>query len=572
MRKSTLFVLAALFAATSVFAQAASRGQRRPTEGQNISQLRQQVLSGRHSNGSAQLRAELKRQAEAKQTLVTNRASRRADAISTDDTPEGIVRDGLIASYQGIAYSWFSGFYDSSSDGSQATIVEGTDGNLYIKGLTPTLYDDDYFWIKAEKGEGENEYIVNKQIAGIYYYYSGETEDDYIAALQYNEVSGNYEEIEDGVITFTYKDGVLTSDADVEYGIVYYDAEDDEWYWEGSVYWNFKAQPLTETYAELPDGVEAEEFILQSTEGGKKVQLAIVGDKVYVQSYSSVPGWYVGTISGDKVTFENGQFLGFDSYYESYDWFITATTAEEWDEEYEEYYTAATISDNIVFDYDAEAKTLTAAEDAAMFVNGSKSRIYYAERYLAPRFFVFNEVPAVPADPEISYFWDYDEDYESAELDFSIIATDVEGNYINPDKLSYQLYVDNEVFVFEQDEYDNLDADYDELPYGFSDGYWIGSTYLALFFQPAENVGLQSIYRGAGVEKRSNIVVYDVNTGDIDVVTGVKPAVKTQTKAVAAEGYYDAQGRKVQAGAKGFVIKTVTFADGTKKNYKVVRR
>ena len=405
-------------------------------------------------------------------------------------------------------------------------------------------------------------------MAGYYSYYD---EDDYITRLEYDEDSGYYYEAENTDIHFTYVDGVLTLAEGVEYGIVY--ADEGDWAWDGAAYWDFKAEPLGETYAELPEGAVAEEYILQSADGGKKVQLAIVGDKVFVQSYSTVPGWYVGVISGNKVTFANAQFLGYDSYYESYQWLTTATWTEEWDEESEDYYIVNTITDNVVFDYDAEAKTLTAADDAALYINGAKDRIYYAERYLSPRFFVFEEVAAVPADPEITAFWDYDEDYESAELDFNIPTSDVDGNYINPDKLSYQLYVDDEVFVFEQDEYEDLDADYDELPYGFSDGYWIGSTYLSLFFQPAETVGLQSIYRGAGVEKRSNIVVYNVNTGSIDVVTGIREtAADNRVKAVASEGYFDVAGRQVSADAKGFVVKSVTFADGSKKSYKVVRK
>ena len=562
MRKFTLIILAALLAATTTFAQTNSREQRHPAKGQSLAQFQRSARQGSRAV-SKQLRAEqntLQRQHKA----VSKQQVRRAAGISFDETPEGTVIDNLVASYKGIAYSWFYGWYDSSSDGNSATIVEGTDGNLYIKGLTPVLYDDDYFWIKAEKAEGENEYVVHKQVAGYYSYYD---EDDYITRLVYDEESSYYVEAEDTDLKFTYKDGVLTLAEDTYYGIVYED--EGEWEWDGAVYWNFKAEPLTETYAVLPEGVEAEEFVLQYDEGAKPVQLAIVGNKVYVQSYSTVPGWYVGTISGDKVTFENNQFLGYDTRYTSFQWLTTATLSEEWDEEYEEYYTAATITDRLEFDYNAEARTLTAPENTALFINGAKDRIYYAERYLNPRFFVFNEVAAVPADPEITNWWDYDEYYESAELDFNISTTDVDGNYITPAKLSYQVYVDDELFVFEQDEYEDLDGDYDELPYGYSDGYWIGETYLSLFFQPAKSVGLQSIYRGGGVENRSNIVVYDLETGDTGLVTGIS---RTETKTVSDEGYYDATGRKVAADAKGFVIKTVTFADGSKKSYKVIRK
>ena len=45
----------------------------------------------------------------------------------------------------------------------------------------------------------------------------------------------------------------------------------------------------------------------------------------------------------------------------------------------------------------------------------------------------------------------------------------------------------------------------------------------------------------------------------------------TVAKEVASESYVDLSGRKVSADAKGLVLKTVTYADGTKKTVKVVR-
>ena len=487
-----------------------------------------------------------------------------ANGITFDETPEDTLVDNLQVSFNGIAYSWLSGFYDSSTEAAAGTIVEGTDGNLYIKGMTPNLYDDELYWIKAEK-TGDGEYVIKKQPAGLYTSYD---ELDYLTVMEYSEEEGSYIEAAQTDLKVTYKDGVLAqADPNVVYGIVYED--EGSWTWEGEVYWNLKMQPMTETYATLPEGAVVEKFVLQHANGAKDAQVAFVGDKVYVQSYATVPGWYVGTISDNKVTFKSGQFLGFDTYYESYQWLVAATVVEEWDEEYQEYYDVPTIVSEVTFDLDAATKTMTAPEGTALYINGGKDKVYYAEAYKSPKFFIFNEVVATPADPVITKFWPYDESYENAELDFSVPLTDVDGNYITPDKLSYKIYVDDQPFTFTQDEYEGLDKDYDELPYGFTDNSWIGQTYLCIFFDPAKNIGIQSIYRGLGVEKRSNIVYYNVETGETEIVDAIG-GVETMDTHVQAT--YDLTGRKVSAKQKGLVLKTVTLSDGTSKTIKVINK
>jgi hypothetical protein len=89
-------------------------------------------------------------------------------------------------------------------------------------------------------------------------------------------------------------------------------------------------------------------------------------------------------------------------------------------------------------------------------------------------------------------------------------------------------------------------------------------------------VGIQSIYRGAGVERRSNIVYFDLATSQIvtepwnDETVGIAPAqTSTDVKAVS---YYDATGRRVNADAKGLIIKSVTLSDGTLQNIKVINK
>ncbi|MBQ9637823.1 MAG: hypothetical protein IJV36_08040 [Prevotella sp.] len=521
-----------------------------------------------------------------------------AKAHGIVDQPAGKLYENEIVSFYGVAYNWLYGLYATDTDAGIAQVVEGDDGNIYIKGLTPVLYADEYYWIKAERAGGDT-IVVKKQPAGIYDWGDGTYEVDYIARVhQYTYVDEDdgetyidYEEAEDSDIKFIYKDGNLTGTSDIQgttdyypeygYGIIYTTEDEagfeiDDAYWDNSLYWNFESRVNNEVISTLPDDATAEDMVLKYKQNGenqaKLISAAFVGSDFYFKPYNYVDGWIKGSVEGNKVVVKSGQYLGIDSYYETHAWAHTATVEQLYDDYYEEYYDYGTITDELQFDYDADTKALKATE-GAIFIDGARDDIYYADYYNEPEIYVFEEVAATPADPVITNFWDYDEYYESSELDFTIPTVDVDGNFIIPSKLFYSIYVDDEVFELDGDEYETFDDIYAEVPYGFTDNYWIGDTYACLFLQPANNIGLQSIYRGAGEERRSNIVFYDVNSGEIyTVATAIENAVAGESKVVSSEAYYDAVGRQVQPSAQGFVIKTVTFADGSKKSYKVVRK
>ena len=92
---------------------------------------------------------------------------------------------------------------------------------------------------------------------------------------------------------------------------------------------------------------------------------------------------------------------------------------------------------------------------------------------------VYNEfhlVPAVPADPvlyEDSWFDSGEEDGYSC-FDFTVLAEDVDGNYIDPTHLVYSIFTDDDVpFVFEAATYSyDLTEDMTDIPYEiYSSGY-----------------------------------------------------------------------------------------------------
>ncbi len=578
MKHFTLLAALILTAATSAFA----------TGHERITQHLDRHNLSRHTALTQRASAErLARTADVTSARKAKASASRAAAITRQ--PAGTLYANVMASYAGLAYSWLGGFYDSSSDASAMDIVEGTDGNIYIRGLAPELSTTRDYWVKAEPdGEG---YVIKRQPIGEYEgYYS--TTVYYVARMVYDEQEGFVEEDSNTDIHVTYANGVLCTsaemaDGDVAYGIVYYDDEDAEWYWDGSAYWALSTAVQTDVYAVAPEGSEVEQRVLMYKSGGESyiqtVDFVQAGDKVYLHPYDDVPGWIVGTVDGDSITVASGQYLGVDENYGRHSYLHvsqTALTLNEDEPDYPYWYDKLVeMLDYEVFAIDTATGTITGTH--TLTIDASKNDFYSIALYNEPSISIFHEVAACPADPEVTFFYNYDNDYGYGLVDFHIPTTDVNGEYITPSKLSYVVYFDDtsEAFEFDTDDYENFEEAMTEIPYDFTDDWdiydYAGDKEVSFYFTIAQLVGVQSIYRGAGEEHKSNIVVYYVNTGESATIAVDDPlsSVRSATvKSVATESLTDIAGRSVGANARGLLIKTVTFADGTQHSYKLLRK
>ena len=145
----------------------------------------------------------------------------------------------------------------------------------------------------------------------------------------------------------------------------------------------------------------------------------------------------------------------------------------------------------------------------------------------------FVEVAATPAAPkEVELYeggWSYyTSGYGWGALDFSMSPADTEGNYILPEKLSYQIYikVNGEVKPLTCSWYDytrQTVPTMTEFPYGYSDSWDISTSYFYYYVIGPEAYGIQTIYRGGGEEHRSEIVWADA----FEIGAEVQPAAAT---------------------------------------------
>ena len=182
-------------------------------------------------------------------------------------------------------------------------------------------------------------------------------------------------------------------------------------------------------------------------------------------------------------------------------------------------------------------------------------------------------VPAVPANPEVTDFFDSGREDGFTRLDFNINMFDVEGNPLNSDYLTYSIYVDNdELFTFDYDTYganNGFDTDMTEIPYGYS-GYdfYLRRVYFYRTNQ-GENpfftwrIGIQVHYTVEGVRNSSDIVYLEV----------YEPSAVSEMaggKEVSAVRYFNMAGQELSQ-PQGLTIQVTTFTDGTTTATKVIK-
>lgn len=335
-------------------------------------------------------------------------------------------------------------------------------------------------------------------------------------------------------------DGTVLGDLDFHYTIV-------------------DSDPADPTLVELPEDAVAENWQFQAFDPyyeatvTRPVQVAFVGTDVYLNGVTSeLPdAWIKGVLNGDKVTFAANQYLG-SFYYGMAEMFFNP-------------------AGDVVFDYDAEKNVLSTATYVTKYGDGE----YIYDEFTDVVITKVLEKAGTPANPTlVSVNFDDWGDYLVAEVP----SSDVDGNPMVADKLSYQFYVEDASgsvapLTLEAGVYYYLTENMVEIPYLFTDNYDIlivnESRYIYLnqgadVISSWNKIGVKSIYRGGGETHESEIGWFDIQESLVG--TGID-AVSTDAEVK----YFDLQGRVADASSKGLVIKQVRDAQGNVRNIKVMR-
>lgn len=311
---------------------------------------------------------------------------------------------------------------------------------------------------------------------------------------------------------------------------------------------------------EVPATAKVQDYVYHSQKwyGAKDDiigHVAIDGDDYYFDSLLPDVGrsWVKGTRKGSTITLHNDQYLGVSNGFYVY-YFGNLVTGIDYEnmvniEEFAE----------ITFSIDKEGKmTLnnkTKANPGAYLPDGGIFGAAY-NHVLEP--YANSDKPLVPSAPyDISVGDEYLDVYGGYVLDFLLDNVCVDGQFLEPSKLGYYIYLDDERLTFRRDEYPYIDTDEMTLvPFGYSDIYAYDFNSQAnmnevyIYRTDWTRIGVQSVYTSGGETMTSDIIYVSLD-GNTDA-DGIAPLL-TDGPLRQNASRYDLSGRRT-TNARGLRI------------------
>ncbi len=515
---------------------------------------------------------------------VASVAAPAAEGECITSQPEGTLYPNMSKSAH--QYETSMGFlYDYDMDGIVSDVVVSDDA-LYVRDpLSLSVFGfDANFWMKGEKAEGDTIVFKYQPIFKL------KTADDfgrpitetiYLAKLKMiitsywdEEWEMEIQEVdiqlaEDTSVKFTWKDETLTlvdMAEDEIVGIVMSDG-----YFAGVGEKNSVFTKLNVTQTELPDGAVAEDwqvrFINEETqEDGTLVKVITSGNEVFLGNLPNAQEnkWIKGSISGSKVVFPSNQYLGISPKTGCHATFYGADVNINYDPELNEYDAEVSPTEQVTFTYDAVKKTMSSEDNMVINAGMVETSIYSIMTAPDMKLYSVSGV-LTPADPVITYYQPYGgEQWQIGVARFTIPRFDVNGDYLDPEKMYYNIYFDEEKVEFYSDEYLMMEDGTTDVPCTYNDQYSIwysGANYTINFYDGGfEKFGIQVFYKD-GDDVRSSKLVYYGDSGVEDKFVDAEAIGVT---------YTDLMGRIVNNPVAGLYLKIVKYSDGTAKVEKIV--
>lgn len=286
--------------------------------------------------------------------------------------------------------------------------------------------------------------------------------------------------------------------------------------------------------------------------GKQVVKVIRDGDNLYIgELWASLKnGWIKGKVVGNKATFDSWQYLGPDSIRNFHTYAVSAIGVLKKDTYY------FTELPNIVFTIDEANKTIVS--EGSLLINCGRSRIFYQQAYMQPELVSYKERAATPKEPIVFAYSDYgsEETPDYAYVGFMLLPADDNDYELLTSKMSYRIYIDDQLYEFRPEEYPGLPTATTEIPYGFTNqnnmiayGDQHEVSFKARYYK---RMGVQAVYRGGG-EERVSTIAWQESTG----ITNLDDSNKNNSVV-----YYDLMGCQMTSPQKGFYIKEVRNKSG----------
>lgn len=488
------------------------------------------------------------------------------------EQPAGTLHDNYYRTGQGFV-NMFGEIVNVPSDGNVGRIVVADDNQtVYIKNILNSY--DTNAWVKATRGTGDTleiklpQYILKQEDAA-----DEDAFDGYLFKMKTQKVTYEGEQYttfvpdDDQTIKFVWRNDSLAfvnSQKDSKLlGLCYSDST-----WTGFADYLSYFIPFSEQPTKPADATKAQDYALlyldSGIEAGRVVKVVNEGSDIYVGGLcDNLPdAWVKGTIKGDSLHFDAHQYMGIDPKMDRYTFFEPLSLTQD-----DEYFDVYNIADGIDFSYDESEMTFYT--DSIFAVNQGRYSVNTTTQFEEAQFSPWEDMAAAPMAATDLYYEPYDEEIGYGLLTFAPYEFTDNGDLLDPNKIYYNIYLDDNVMTFYPDEYTDMAQEMTDIPFKYTNEETIvdnaGMRVIKIFSEGFDRIGVQMVYTGAGEVNKSDIVYTSATGDDPDAIHNV-----TANGQPLSTTFTDLSGRRVAAPSRGIYVKTIRYANGAVKAVKTL--
>jgi hypothetical protein len=492
------------------------------------------------------------------------------------DTPKGKLIDNMYRSSDSWVKKGWTGTDLGRYEGLVSKIVEGEDGCLYV--YNPLSGLNSKSWLKLDKVSNGKYKASLPQV--IYKDNSGDDDEDSgsserIFSLNRMSIKDNnkYEVVatSKNYMEYTWDGSTLTmlgsGSKNEILGMV-----DNKNMWESRYGdWAVTIQPLSDKLVTPPSSATKKQFMLTCKDetSPRIIEAAVDGNDIYFKGISKSKKladiWIKVTKNGNKAIMLTNQYLG-KAVKE--DFLKYSSDPSEYHAFAATYSDATTISEKLEFDINGTTGALTNDKIFKVIMGKSSAKNIPSEDLENLENLVmtpYQQKTAKPETPKLHYCSaseSYDYSLTTITLAFYVKNTDVDGNYLNPDKMYYNVYIDNstEPFEFKKAQYFYIDKNMINIPFNYQDKKnedikkADDQRILHFYDSSIKKISIVMVYEDDGKKYESAPMTTEV------VYAGIENATINDN---ATEKYYSVDGYRLQHLQKGLNI--VKSSNGTTK-------
>ena len=501
-----------------------------------------------------------------------------ASAQIIKDTPKGKLIENLYRSSKSWVKKGWTDIQAGRYEGLVSKIVIGEDGCIYI--YNPLSGLDSKSWLKLEK-QADGKYRAKLPQAILTDDYGGDDDDEESSerTISLNRmVSSNEGKSYEPVgANMNYVDFILEGRKLRMVGMgqkkqIWGAAYDNSWQSNYGGDWAMTIEPLNEQLITPPATATKSQYTVtsKSDPSPRIVEVMTDNNDIYIKglfkSEKLANVWVKLTKQGDKAVMSTNQYLGITK----------KTDFKKYDSDKSEYHTFAAAfenetkaAENLEFSIDATGKLTASKTLRTSLGRASNDNITgedYVESYEGLTLTPYIQKAGKPATPVYFYFTstpDYSNTSNEIKLAFYVKNADVDGNYLDPEKMYYNVYVNDskEPFKFKKTETQYRDMHEDEMtniPFNYQDknnyDFKVIDNLRILHFYDSSitTAKVVMVYEADGKKYSSEPMVAKLSTAGIESANFNKATT---------EKYYTIDGRQIQKLQKGLNI--VKSSDGT---------